>query len=143
MGVFYLFLILAGQIFLETSVGAVSKLLDGSLEQIGIVYENSSDLIVGYFSDALAQINWQARLDIIITNILQTKWISNTISGFANFVTQNFADLATNIGAEVNTAMSTITASILVSAGIILFSIWLAYTLCRIVVKRQIGRAHV
>lgn len=140
MGIFYLFLLIAGIRFVSELFANAGSTLSRLTALIDRSAAASSVSVNDFLTYSFGKIEWDSGLFAALKQILTTGWVRETVEGFfktLNATTEGFEE---DLGAIVEDFSSSLTVSVSLAVSLIALGVLLANFMTRFAIRRRSAR---
>lgn len=140
MGIVYFFLLLALFWLVNALVGCTADMLNSLSEVIRLSSEQSSANVNEFLAYAFGQIDWNGNFFNTLQQILDTNWLSNTVSGFFETLSGSTEGFDEAVQAVLSDYSGAVTAHISIAVSVFSLGVTLANFLTGWLIRRNAAK---
>ena len=142
MGIVYLFLLIAVFALISMLMGAATQAVNDTIALVGGAIEQSGSDVTDFLTYAFGKIDWHGDFFATIRQILETNWLTDTLKGFFDSLSQSTENFGEDIAAIVATLKGAISDAITVTVTIALVGLAAANYATRFAVRTTVARRN-
>ncbi len=142
MGIFYLFLLISLFLLFYGFIGQTGDMLAAVMDLVKTASAQSSADVSSFFKFAYAEIDWNGNLLDTIHQILDTGWLSSTVTGFFESISLSTEGFDENIGAVLADYSGAVSMYLSLCVSLVSLGVTLANFMTGWLVRRNTARRN-